>query len=346
MARPASLAADLPDWLPCSLSDYRRLDDVQIRGWQRIDSWASLRAICFDWLVIAATIWAAAHFARVWLYPLAIVVIGARQQGLIVLMHEASHRKLFRRAGWNDFAGEVLLAWPFFFSMFSYRANHMAHHHHLNTELDPDWVRYLTGDAEERQAWEYGRSLRAVLLPLLTDLVGWGAAAQVRRVLRLARPRNHDPRRAGPEADEAAAARFGRYPAAWRWLFLAALILTLALTGAWVGFLLYWVVPALTVLKMCTRLRLLAGHFAINGGEGARTTLTSPLVGFFLSPHQIGYHVEHHLYPAIYFRRLPELHQRLVASGAYDGRLPLRRTLGYWNLFKEWTESPLPAAVR
>jgi fatty acid desaturase len=290
-----------------------------------------------DILIIAVTITAAILWLPWWCYPLIVILIGSRQQALIVLMHEAAHRKLFRSPRWNDFVGEVILAWPLFISMFSYRANHCAHHRHMNTGLDPDWVRYLSPEADEQQNWTYNRTRVQVLWPLLKDLIGLGSLAQFKRVVRLAKPRNHDPRRNSAEANRAAELKFGRYPRAAVWGFRLALVIALTLGHAWTAFFLYWIVPALTMLKACTRLRLLAGHFAIFGGEGVRTTLSSPLETFLLAPHQIGYHVEHHLYPAVYFSRLPELHQKLLARGDYDSSLPLRLTRGYQELIADWT---------
>jgi len=318
---------------------YRRLPWEQLRDLCRIDGSHSTLAISADILIIGCAIAGAILWLPWWCYPAVLVVLGSRQQGLIVLMHEAAHGKLFRNRRWNDFTGEVILAWPLFISMFSYRANHCAHHRHMNTELDPDWVRYLTPEADERQNWTYSRTQAQVLWPLLKDLLGFGTLSQIKRVIRLAKPRNHDPRRNSPEADRAVELRFGRYPAAAVWVFRLALAITLTVTHAWLAFLLYWVVPALTMLKMCTRLRLLAGHFAVFGGEGIRTTLSSPFEKFLLAPHNIGYHVEHHLYPAVYFSRLPELHSELVARGDYDGSLPFRLTHGYRGLIADWSRT-------
>jgi fatty acid desaturase len=328
---------DSREWQPPPMEGYHRLSPEVLRPLQQIDDLRSAAAVAFDLLVIALTIAAAKLVLPLWCYPLCVLVIGARQQGMIVLLHEASHRKLFSNRRVNDFVGEVLISWPLFISMISYRANHFAHHRFMNTELDPDWMRYLSPAAEEAESWRYERSRWQVLRPLLLDFLGFGMLAQIKRAIRLSRPRNHDPRRSGPEADEAVERRFPTYPQSVVWGCRLALAVGLTIAGAWPVFLLYWLVPLLTMLKMCTRLRLLAGHFAIYGGEGVRTTLTSPLGRFFLGPHAIGYHVEHHLYPAVYFQRLPELHRLLVARGDYDGRLPLRITRGYWELIADWT---------
>src|SRR4051812_26510305 len=195
------MSSEAREWLPTSYPDYRRIPAEQLREFTRVDPLGSWLAIGFDIAVIAAAVALSVMVLPAWTYPLAVVVIGARQQGLIVLIHEASHRKLFRNARLNDVVGEVVLSWPFFISMYSYRANHFAHHRHLNTEYDPDWTRYLGPAAEGRRDWRYGRSHREVIVPLLKDLVGLGTLGQLKRVVRLAKPRNHDPRRLGEELE-------------------------------------------------------------------------------------------------------------------------------------------------
>jgi fatty acid desaturase len=40
---------------------------------------------------------------------------------------------------------------------------------------------------------------------------------------------------------------------------------------------------------------------------------------FFLFPHHVGYHIEHHLYPAVPHYHLPALHAALMAHGILEG---------------------------
>ena len=99
----------------------------------------------------------------------------------------------------------------------------------------------------------------------------------------------------------------------------------LALAG-WDGLLKYgvlWLLPALTVLQAILRLRAIAEHGAPAGYDSpltaARTHLTGPLTRAVLFPHHVGYHIEHHLYPAVPHYRLPALHAALSEQGMLDG---------------------------
>ena len=68
-------------------------------------SWRSLLA---DWGLIAASFALVARWPNPLTIVLALFVIGGRQLGLAVLMHEAAHRTLFRNRRFNDWAGNWL----------------------------------------------------------------------------------------------------------------------------------------------------------------------------------------------------------------------------------------------
>src|SRR5438046_470763 len=78
------------------------LSDGELRELCAMRDWRSWLSIAIDWAVIGAAL---ALVGR-WPHPLTVVValflIGGRQLGLAVLMHEAAHRTLFRDRRWND----------------------------------------------------------------------------------------------------------------------------------------------------------------------------------------------------------------------------------------------------
>jgi fatty acid desaturase len=70
-------------------------------------------------------------------FMLAVMVIGARQLGLAILMHDAAHGVLFANRRLNEWAGTWLCAAPVFTSMTLYRPYHLAHHRHTQQADDP-----------------------------------------------------------------------------------------------------------------------------------------------------------------------------------------------------------------
>jgi fatty acid desaturase len=79
-----------------------------------------------------------------WAVPvtlLAITLIGAVQQRLATLTHEAAHYILFRNRLLNELTSEWFCMFPIFGTTHSYRVQHMGHHQFPNDpERDPDWV--------------------------------------------------------------------------------------------------------------------------------------------------------------------------------------------------------------
>jgi fatty acid desaturase len=100
-------------------------------------------------------------------------------------------------------------------------------------------------------------------------------------------------------------------------------------------FLLLWVVPILTWLKMVMRIRSIAEHFAIENDmyTPTRTTIPTLFERFFVAPRNINFHIEHHLYPSVPFFRLPKLHALLMKDPAYQSKAHV--TCTYWGVLRE-----------
>ena len=131
--------------------------------------------IAADWLLIAGAIYLGTHQWSPLLYVLIVVLIGSRQHALLILMHDGTHYRLFRNRRLNDCVGELLLAWPFFITMRSYRRNHIAHHRHMNTDRDPDWSRKL-----DQPQWAFPKHWAEVAWLLFGDVSGLNAVALIR----------------------------------------------------------------------------------------------------------------------------------------------------------------------
>ena len=83
--------------------------------WSRLTSRSSLRSI---WLVVHAwaTIAGAVALVTLWPNPLtwliAVMVVGARQLGLAILMHEAAHGGIHHNKAINEWIGQFALRGP------------------------------------------------------------------------------------------------------------------------------------------------------------------------------------------------------------------------------------------
>ena len=87
-----------------------------------------------------------AAMALFYLFPnpltflLAVMIIGTRQLGLAVLMHDAAHNALFRTTNWNNWLSDWLCGYPMMARTDAYRRYHLQHHTRTQQDADPDLI--------------------------------------------------------------------------------------------------------------------------------------------------------------------------------------------------------------
>jgi fatty acid desaturase len=286
---PASPTAHL------TAGDVLTLDEL--RDLRRTSSLRGAGLVLHAWAVIAGAV----ALNAVWPSPLALVagiaVIGSRQLGLMVLMHEASHWLLFSQHRLDVHVGQWLCAHPVLADLVRYRRGHHLHHRHTQQPDDPDL------DAARAYPATRGR----LALEALRDLSGWTA---VSRVLAWRPP------------GEAAGWRGWRDAAvaAWRPVACnAAILAVLAAAGHWPLYLLLWLLPLATWCQLLVRLRAMAEHAMVPDDadplRNARTVTAGPLARAFLAPYAVNFHVEHHLLVFVPCWKLARAHALLLAKG-------------------------------
>ena len=81
----------------------------------------------------------------------------------------------------------------------------------------------------------------------------------------------------------------------------------------------FGVVPLLTLLQAILRLRAICEHGAVTDFSSpltaARTNIVNAWQRFFIFPHHVNFHLAHHLYPAVPHYNLPKLHAALQQHG-------------------------------
>ena len=319
---------DRPEVLPA----WAKVDAKVLRPLSKVSDARSALTIAGDWLsvlVVATACWHYFHWA---LYVLAVLFIGARQHDLLVLMHDGAHYRLFKNRKLNDWMSELFLTWPFFVvSTHGYRANHWAHHRHLNTAEDPDLV------GKVGPHWTFPMPLPKLIWIIVSDSLG---LAQLRTLVIIRRM--HKP---GATPKEFVRAKI---------VFCIVLLAGITLAKLWIPFLLFWLVPFLTWTPTVLRLRAVAEHYGIHAalpvGTRTRTVLPNLLDRLFFVNHAVWFHSEHHFYPSVPLHRLGELHAHLMEREEYRNRVHVSR--GYWRAFWEVTREgwrgptePVPGAL-
>ncbi len=132
------------------------------------------------------------------------------------------------------------------------------------------------------------------------------------------------------------------------WLYVAVLVTT----GAWMHWLLLWVLPTTTVMMAFFRMHALGEHPIDPNPKGDETRETRDVKGtalenFFFAPLNANYHLTHHAFPSVPFYHLPAMHQELAKAGLLeDGVNRFDRYLGGDNsLVKYLTREPAPTPL-
>ncbi|WP_420005094.1 fatty acid desaturase family protein [Arenibacterium sp. LLYu02] len=260
------------------------------------------------WGVIAGAV---ALFA-LWPTPLtalvAVMLIGSRQLGLAILMHEAAHNALFKSRRLNDRVGQWLCARAILADLPAYRHYHLTHHRYTQTERDPDLA----------LSRKFPTTRASLLRKFTRDLTGQTGLKQLLGQIRMAIILAGD-----AEAMEAASGDFAQTFKSPRLLpalpvFLAPMLLMSAL-GAWWWGLAFWLLPYLTWFQFVVRLRNIAEHGAVEHSENpfqnVRTTYAGPLARALVAPYWVNYHLEHHMVMHVPCWQLPSLHRLLLDKG-------------------------------
>lgn len=245
----------------------------------------SLSRVFLEWTLIVVAIAFALHSQSLVISFCTVIIIGSRQHAIAILMHDAAHFRLFPGRRMNDMLSDLLLAFPLGVSTKAYRERHLAHHHYLNSEADPDWM-----DMKQDPDWVFPKTRLEIFRLFTMDLLGLNSLKTARI--------------AAKWSPKSAHSRIGF---ALYWAIVLSLV---GHFGFFKPFLLFWFLPAGTILGACFRLRGIAEHLGLTAA-GTRTVIPRWWERALISPCNVNYHGEHHLYPMVPYYNLHKLFQHL-----------------------------------
>ncbi|MFT4798317.1 MAG: fatty acid desaturase [Candidatus Azotimanducaceae bacterium] len=278
--------------------------------------WRATRIVLFDWAIIISSFYLMASYPNPITILLGIFLLGARQLGLGVIVHEAGHRTLFSSNKVNDFVGNWLSGYWVFSHKDAYMRGHLKHHLEAGNDTDPDLGNYKSFPVTHS-------SLKRKFIRDLTGQVGWRRIKSIYRGLINIRQLNDEARRYLLRSVSANA--------------LMLVVLT-ALGYAWLY--LVWVTAFMTTHMLIVRIRQIAEHagvpdnFDTDPRMNTRTLYINALERLFIAPHHVNYHLEHHMLASVPIYRLEKLHRLLMNKGYYDG-VTFQR--GYVDLLRNVT---------
>jgi fatty acid desaturase len=275
----------------------------EIRNLTEIRDSRAWLSILVDWGLVGVSFALVAAFPNPLSIVAAIAVIGSRQLGLAILMHDAAHRALLRNRFWNDWVGNWLCAYPVWNDVVPYRKYHLQHHAKTWTSEDPD-LELATPFPISRA------SFKRKIWRDLSGQTGWKRfLAILNRDLGHSRGRVRRDFGAGLQALHGVVITNG------------VLLGLLALFGHPALYLL-WVVAWFTTYSLVMRIRSIAEHAMVpdvtDELRNTRTTLARWWERLLIAPNRVNFHLEHHLLMTVPHYNLPRLHSMLRSRGVLE----------------------------
>ncbi len=310
----------------------RPLDLFTREEWEAIsrrNGWMGPALVAHCWAVVigamALAIW------QPWLIPVSMILIGARQLGFAILMHDAAHGALHPDIRVNDFLGQWLCGAPVGASLANYRPYHLTHHKYAQQPEDPDLI----------LSAPFPVTRGSIRRKIVRDLTGQTFFKQRRNQFLNAFGFGIRPGKGA--ANRAQTAREAVFP------FLASNLVMLGVLialGHWWAYFVLWLLPLATWQQLVTRLRNIAEHAVVPDNDDpmrhARTTLTTPLEGLIIAPYWVNFHCEHHMFMHLPCYRLGAAHRALREKGI-TARMEVRR--GYLSVLGQAAGKTEPAAA-
>ncbi|NNF78493.1 MAG: fatty acid desaturase family protein [Rhizobiales bacterium] len=300
----------------------KMLSAEQLENVRKRSNWRAIALVIHAWLVIFAAMALFVWWPNPLTFLLAAAIIGARQLGLSILMHDGAHDLLLTSKTWNMRLSQWFCAFPTFTDTIAYRHYHLKHHAYAQQENDPDLV----------LSAPFPVTRKSLYRKIFRDLSGRTGFQQ--RMAQFSNAWGTEPMSLGAHVR-----KFGRDlggPLAANAILFAGL----ALAGHWYLYPALWLVPLLTVYQMVLRIRNIAEHAMVPDDNdpfrNARTTLASPLERAFLAPYWVNYHVEHHLLMWVPCYNLPKFH-KFLQQGPLASRVEIKK--GYLSVLAMATSS-------
>ena len=265
--------------------------------------WRNVLSISSNWLQMSAAMTLFFFYPNVITFLVALVIIGSRQFALAVLAHDAAHNLLFANNKVNDWAGQWFCAYPIFQDNRVYRPYHLKHHRHTETDDDPDLV----------LSSPFPITKRSFIRKVFRDLTGitgvkryWGSLSSIFRT-----------------KGDNVFNKISKTSNKLHGFLISNLIIFILIstTMHWSLFLLLWWLPSFTYYSLIIRIRNISEHAVTPGNndfDNTRTTKSTVLTRFLMVPHNVNYHLEHHLFTRCPWYNLPKAHSMMIENGYED----------------------------
>jgi fatty acid desaturase len=273
--------------------------------------WIPVRDTLLHWVVIVACLATVARWPNLGIIAAAFIIIGVNVYGLYIIGHDGLHRRLFNSVRANDLWNDLLVIGPIGAITRVNRTNHMTHHRVTCLSDDPDRYKYIHDGKEP-------------VLPFVAFLTG--LPSLMPSVIHVFLPSHAESKTVDddPEPRERYSVRDLLILLAWQ----SALIGGLTYFIGWWAYPVLWLGPNYVFAYRGDLLRVFCEHSMMVDDPSADQSMrlisykTSWFEQLLFAPHNMNYHMPHHLWPGIPYYNLPSADALIRQSGHVRGGEP------------------------
>lgn len=299
---------------------YRFSPDIreEIKRYNKSDNWHALLAWIHDVAWMALCI-ASCYWVSWYLYPLAVLIIGARQRGLSTILHDCAHGVGVANRQLQMIVGTALTAYPIFQQHYAYKISHVLTHHPRlgDPDRDPD-LQFFVEQKVYTPTSNTRYFNRIVVFPALGSQTVAYLRYLVRNRFRVLRGKNL----AGALTSEHVPRNKRHLDRGAFWIFWIVVVGVAWQSGGLVELALFWVIPYLTSFQILGWYIELSEHTPLVRDYDVdlymtRNRKSRGLERFLTGIHNDHFHLDHHLDPRTPFWNLPKAHRVRLADPNY-----------------------------
>ncbi|MDM7861078.1 fatty acid desaturase family protein [Alteromonas sp. ASW11-36] len=300
------------------MTHLEQIRKLNIRPYLQRSNVAAWQFVVVNYGLIAFALALPALWAAWPSYLISLVLLGNRQLGLGILMHDCAHHALFLSKQLNQWVGRWLCAAPIWAQFDGYQTYHLQHHANAGTTKDPDYINYRN----------YPVSRFGLVRKIARDCFAITGIKNFALVMLM---------HAGIVNYDMAYKSVERKSLSWQQVAVNlirnlhrpivchfVLFSFCFAMGSVLSYALWWV-AYFTTFSLFSRIRNAAEHASVpdlldvDPRRHARTVKAGVLARLTVAPNHVNYHIEHHWLPQVPPYRLAALHDYLQRERALEG---------------------------
>lgn len=317
------------------LQEYLTKEEVQTL--LKRSNWIGFLEVLNVWVWIVSAFVLVGIWTNIFTILIAITIVGAKQLGCAIIMHDASHYSLFSSKKLNDVIGNWFGAYPIIHNLQQYRPYHLQHHIATGTEEDPD-INLTKGYPTTKVSMirKFSRDLSGIsgikgyygIFAMHLGILRYNLGNYIERIIKQERGY--------------------LWQNAWKNLKgpVASNLLIFAICRAFGLPLLYllWPLSMFTTHMFVLRVRSIAEHSIVDDRRdplrNTRSIKANFIEKWLFAPLNVNYHLEHHLLFTVPSYNFKSMHKKLLERGLYK---KANLTNGYWDIIKMTVkDKPIP----